>query len=228
MKRFLEFLDQDLNDVLDFIAEDFLFEEEGQAQTKVKQPWPDFEHKTDDRTYSQAAFKKHFEKHIKPRIDKIQGQFHRTLNSASAVTKGAEVKSARKRLDSLHDKVVTRGRNASEIHDVLRGAVITKSNEDADKVINKLKDTGKVISHEHKEHSQDGKSSGYGGTHHVIMNFGGVHTEVQVMPKKIFNAKKDAHKIYKKYRSLKNPESHPDYEKDMEKSRSIFKNSIAK
>lgn len=227
MKSFKEFIETDFNELFDFLSEEFetLSEAEISVPT-VKQPWPDFETKDANKEYSHEEFKKYFNKHIKPKVDKIQKPFHKILHSVK--TNGAEVKAARKSLDSLHGKVIKRNRPASEIHDVIRGAILTKDKEHAEKVMNKLKDSGKVIKHEYKNHEEGGKESGYGGTHHAVIDVGGVQAEIQVMPKKIFKAKEEAHKIYKKYRSMKNPESHPDYQRDMEKSKSIFKNAIAK
>jgi hypothetical protein len=224
MKTFIEFLDEDFNEIYDFISEEFIFEAE--AMPQLKQPWPNFEPKNGNKEYSHEEFKKFVHKHIKPKIDKVEKPFHKLLHSVR--TGGADVKAARKSLESLHDKVVKRNRPASEVHDVIRGAILTKDKEHAEKVMNKLKETGKVIKHEYKNHEEGGKESGYGGTHHAVVDLGGVQAEIQVMPKKIFKAKEDAHRIYKKYRSMKNPEQHEDYAKDMEKSKSIFKNAIKK
>lgn len=229
MDNFREFIDKNFNEVYDFINEEFeqtINEAEKNSPSVLKQPWPEFEHKNSDKSYSHEEFKKFFNKHIKPKVDKVEKPFHKLLNTAR--TSGSEVKAARKSLESMHDKVVKRNRPASEIHDVIRGAILTKDKDEAEKVMNKLKETGKVIKHEYKNHEEEGKESGYGGTHHAVVDVGGVQAEIQVMPRKIFKAKEDAHRIYKKYRSMPNPQQHKDYASDMEKSKSIFRNAIKK
>jgi ppGpp synthetase/RelA/SpoT-type nucleotidyltranferase len=231
MKKFTEFLEEEFNSVFDSFAEELennlqeLVEGDippvPKKQVQPKQPWADFEHDK-DHEYSKDEFKKHFNKEVKPKIDKIKKPFHQILHNSKVGN--AKVLAATKSLDSLHDKVVKRNKPLSDVHDIVRGAVLTKNKEEADKVVNNIKKNAVVLKHEYKEHGNKDDSTGYGGVHHLVLDVNGVKTETQVMPKKIWDIQQHAHHIYQKYRSMKNPQLHPEYEADMKKSKAMFGN----
>lgn len=217
MISFLEFFKHQFNNIFDSIQEEFIFEED-KPQVKFKQPWQEFTHNKKHSTFSQDEFHKYYKKHVEPHVDKAEKPFHRTLHLVKS--HNAKVMAARKPLDSFYNKVVERGRSSTDIDDVLRGAILTRDKREADKVVDNLKKKGEVVKHEYKEFGDS--KLGYGGVHHVTLKVNGVHTEVQVMPKKMWTYKKEAHNIYKKYRTMQSPEKHPDYEKDVRKSKNMF------
>jgi hypothetical protein len=218
MKSFIEFFEQQFNDIFDLIQEEFLCEEE-KAQVKLKQPWQEFNHDKKHSTFSQDEFHKYYKKHVEPHINKAEKPFHRTLHLAKS--HNAKVLSARKPLDSFYNKVVERGKDSTDIDDVLRGAILTRDKRDTDKVVDNLKKKGEVVKHEYKEFGDKKSDGGYYGVHHITLKVNGVHTEVQVMPKKVWTYKKAAHKLYKKHRT--NPDkNNPEYQQDMRKSKELM------
>lgn len=235
MKKFTEYLDEEFNAIFDSFAEALENDSETLAendappapkkQVQPKQPWADFEHEK-DHEYSRDEFKKHFNKEVKPKIDKVKEPFHKILHTSKVGN--AKVLAATKSLDSIHDKVVKRNKPLSDIHDIVRGAILTKNKEEADKVVNNIKKNAVVLKHEYKETDNKDSTTSYGGVHHAVLDVNGVKTEVQVMPKKVWDAQQHSHQIYRKYRSMKNPQQHPDYAKDMAKSKSIFTNANKK
>lgn len=208
MKTFKEFLEEDFNSVYDLIAEEI----DSGTPKKIKQPWDDFEHE------SLEEFGKYYNKNIRPHIDKTEEPFRDILRSTKI--DGSKYTVGRKSIESLHDKVMNREKPLSSVPDVLRGAILTRNKDEARDIVAKLKDTADVAEHEYKKIGE--YETGYGGAHHVVLNVNGVNAEIQIMPKKIWKVHHETHRIYKKYRSMENPESHPDYEDDHKNSRKMF------
>ncbi|PNX47990.1 MAG: hypothetical protein BV459_03230 [Thermoplasmata archaeon M11B2D] len=125
-----------------------------------------------------------------------------------------------KSLDSFIDKAVNRGKDPKQIHDVLRGAILVPEKHDVLDVVKRLKKRAVVQSYEYKDEKAD-PEYGYRGSHHFKIVVGDIIAEVQVMTKKLWAWKEEAHKIYTKYRSLKDYDA--DIKKrDLEYSKKIF------
>lgn len=139
---------------------------------------------------------------LKPDLDKSLGGLNDTVKSALRKRHKAVYKSGLKPADSVVDKAVKRGKKVSEMTDLVRGAVLFNTPEEADDFVGRLKrkHKDKVIKHEYKERGSD-PSLGYHGTHHIDIQHNGITNELQVTTKRIWKAKKVAHDIYKKARS---------------------------
>lgn len=204
MKSFKDFIEEDFNYVYDMIAEE--------TDSKIKQPWDDYESK------DLQTFGNYYNQNIRPHIDKAEEPFRDILRNTKI--DGSKYTVGRKSIESLHDKVMNREKPLSTVPDVLRGAILTRNKDEAKDIVDKLKDTADVEEHEYKKIGE--YDTGYGGAHHVVLNVNGVKAEIQIMPKKIWKVHHETHRIYKKYRSMENPESHPDYADDHKNSRKLF------
>lgn len=100
----------------------------------------------------------------------------------------------------------------------MRGAVLFDTKEQADEFVKKFirQNKDKVIGYEEKLKGQD-TIYGYYGSHHIDLNIDGLVVELQIMTRKLWNYKKEAHLIYTKTRSGDGPT-----EKDKKESKKIF------
>ena len=119
------------------------------------------------------------------------------------VARGAKVVIKIKPEESFVNKV-SRGKNPALIKDVLRSAVMAKTDEEVKLIVQGIKKKFKIGREEFKKKGSD-PEYGYHGSYHFIVDIGGMWAEIQVMTSKLWAHKKAAHKIYKKYRS--NPTS---------------------
>lgn len=106
-----------------------------------------------------------------------------------------------------------------EINDLIRGAVVFDTKEEADKFVKDLirKNKDKVVEVEEKDKGGD-PVYGYYGAYHLLIDMDGVYSEVQVMTKNLWKQKKKAHKIYDANRSSSSGPS----KQDMQLSKQIF------
>ena len=113
---------------------------------------------------------------------------------------GAKVLTDKKTEKSFIDKAYTRKKGVN-IDDVVRGAILCKTEEDLKATIKNLYKNAQIFEHEVKDDKQN--EYGYFGSHHleVRLKSTGVVAEVQVMTKKLWTVKHEAHKVYTKLRS---------------------------
>lgn len=122
-----------------------------------------------------------------------------------------------KPLKSVISKVIKRKKPLSGLTDLVRGSVLFEYQEDANKFYKDLlrKHKGIVIKKEVKARGSDPKF-GYHGSYHVDFMVGGVPVELQIMTRKLYAYKKEAHKFYDKYRDK--PGATPDnYDRHLSK-----------
>jgi ppGpp synthetase/RelA/SpoT-type nucleotidyltranferase len=138
----------------------------------------------------------------KNNLKDLKNKFADFLKKSSRKFKDQEIYAQIKPLDSLLDKVGNRGKSVMEINDLIRGAVIFDTKDDADKFVQDLirKNSKKVVEVEEKEKGGD-PVYGYYGAYHLLIDIDGVYAEVQVMTKNLWKQKKKAHNIYKASRS---------------------------
>jgi ppGpp synthetase/RelA/SpoT-type nucleotidyltranferase len=169
---------------------------------------------------------KNAEKLYKNALDvakKAEQAFARTMKKNTKMSDSkvlVDIKSA----DSFVDKIVNRGKNAKKIHDLLRGAIICKTKEDVEYTVEKLKRNAVIHELEYKEYGQD-KEYGYYGSYHFKIFIEGIIAEIQVMTRKLWSYKFEAHNIYDKYRSLDKESKEFDQELkklDLQLSRELF------
>ena len=127
-----------------------------------------------------------------------QAELNRTLR-LSAVG-GAKVLTDKKSEKSFIDKAFTRGKGVN-IDDVVRGAILCKTEDDLKATLKNLYKNAQIFEHEVKDDKQN--EYGYYGSHHLEIRLKktGVVAEVQVMTKKLWTVKHEAHKVYTKIRS---------------------------
>lgn len=135
-----------------------------------------------------------FNKEILPFIQKAGADFKRGMQRAGS-TKQAKVLFDIKTPKSILSKMV-RGKNITEMHDILRGAILAKDEEDVKQIDKNLKKVFKIYEREVKEFKGD-KNYGYHGSYHYLVEVGdGVLAEIQLMTKGLWNLKHEAHHIY--------------------------------
>jgi len=127
--------------------------------------------------------------------------FNRGLRKASQQARNPKILIGIKSLDAFKDKVLNRGKSASAITDVLRSAILTSTEDGATATVKRIKKEMTVVEYEYKEAGGD-KEFGYFGSHHFLVKIGDIIAEIQVMTKRLWSFKEEAHKIYNKYRSI--------------------------
>jgi hypothetical protein len=141
-------------------------------------------------------------KKLEPDLQSSLEGLNDTVRSTLRKRHNAVYKSGLKPADSVVDKVVKRGKPLSGMTDLVRGAVLFDTHEEANDFVNRLKrkHKDKILRHEEKERGGD-PTLGYYGTHHFDIQHNGITNELQVTTKRLWKAKEAAHKIYTKTRS---------------------------
>lgn len=131
--------------------------------------------------------KKDFETFVKKEIKKVPN-----------VKFLSDIKSA----ESLNDKAIKRKKGILKINDIVRGALLFDFKEQADEFVSDFSRKNKsiIVEFETKERGQE-NTYGYYGSHHLALNINGIIVELQVMTKKLWAYKAEAHKIYAQSRS---------------------------
>lgn len=111
-----------------------------------------------------------------------------------------------KGIGAFIDKAINRypkqGKGAADITDVLRSAVLVNTQDEVDSAVKNIKKLFTIAKHKEKKVEGDPKY-GYFGSHHFYVKIENILAEIQVMTKKLWTYKEEAHKIYNKYRSIK-------------------------
>lgn len=129
-----------------------------------------------------------------------------------------EFKYNKKKVSSIIDKVIDRGKNLIEVPDLVRGATIFKHKDEMEAFVKNMNRKGSdIVEYEYKERGGD-KKFGYWGTHHFDFKIDGLLVELQVSTRKLWNYKRVGHEIYKKWRSS---DTKPD-PFDIHRSKKIF------
>lgn len=159
---------------------------------------------------------------------------HRLAKSARKV-KNPKVLVGVKPLKSVLEKIFSRGKKIEKLTDLLRGAVILETGDDVEKVVKQIRKDFRIYEMEFKgkreavktTYAKDGDKRsaivsvepgdnkyGYFGSWHFLVDQNGIITEVQVMTRKLWAYKKEAHKIYKELRAAGD-----DIDKQIEKAK---------
>jgi ppGpp synthetase/RelA/SpoT-type nucleotidyltranferase len=155
----------------------------------------------------------------KKSLTDLKNRFAELLKKNSRKFKNHEIYAQIKPLNSLLDKVGNRGKSVMEINDLIRGAVIFDTKDDADKFVQDFirKNGNKVVEVNEKEKGGD-PMYGYYGAFHLLVDVEGVYAEIQVMTKTLWKQKKKAHDIYTAARSSSSGPS----KQDRQLSKQIF------
>lgn len=161
-----------------------------------------------DRMIERGADKEEIIAELKKVVDKYTGKisdarkaFERLVNAEIRGIPKVKFLSDQKKIDSIISKAVTRKTGFAKLGDLVRGAVLFETKEQADEFVKKFvrKNGSSVIENETKERGGD-KKYGYYGSSHLAVNIGGITVEIQVMTRKLWNYKGAAHDIYNKTR----------------------------
>jgi len=96
---------------------------------------------------------------------------------------------------------------------------LLKTKEEVLTTVQKLKRNAHIYEYDYKQLDKEDKM-GYHGSHHFKIKVGEYIVEIQVMTKKLWSYKHEAHKIYNKYRGG----FMDDYIKsELQRSRDLFK-----
>jgi hypothetical protein len=132
-------------------------------------------------------------------VNAAKAAYGKILKTATRKIHDAKILVQVKKLEAFVTKVTTRGKVASKITDLLRGAVLVTQPEEVMPVVKAIKKEFRVVEYEIKSKGED-KKYGYHGAHHFLVLVDGVVTEIQVMTRKLWNYKTAAHQVYDKYR----------------------------
>jgi ppGpp synthetase/RelA/SpoT-type nucleotidyltranferase len=194
----------EFNETLGF--ETVLTEKSETGKLKAQQ-WGDIKGHTDEERMQSAI-------EVYKKASKIAINAYDTL-SKNLKTSTRRIKNPKILVDvksegSFVDKVLNRGKSASKINDVLRSAIIVKSEEDVTETVKRIKKDFKVVRYDFKAKGTD-EEFGYFGSHHFLVEIGDINVEIQVMTRRLWAFKNEAHKIYTNFRSR------GDFSKEFEK-----------
>lgn len=123
---------------------------------------------------------------------------------------------------SFVDKVINRGKNPKKIHDILRGTIVCKDEENVEDVVENFHRDAIIFEYEYKEYDEN-DPYGYYGSHHFKIEVGepgkALIAEVQVMHRRLWHYKKEAHKIYSRTRGKSIDEIDP---RKLRRSRNLY------
>lgn len=139
-----------------------------------------------------------------PVLDKVMSKFQNAVKKEIRGMPKVKFMANTKPFESIKDKALTRGKGFMGLNDLVRGAVLFDTKEQADEFVSKFsrRNANSIVEYEEKERGGD-TDYGYYGSHHLGMNIDGIIVEIQVMTRKLWNYKKAAHKIYTATRSKK-------------------------
>lgn len=143
-----------------------------------------------------------FYKKLVPFLNKVKDKFDRQIKTAIRKQPNAKFLSGIKPISSVVDKTVNRKKSMSRMGDLVRGAVLFSTKEEADEFAHNFvrKNKSNIVEFETKERGGD-KVYGYYGSHHLTLLVDGLPVEIQVMSKKLWSYKSSAHDIYTQNRS---------------------------
>lgn len=152
--------------------------------------------------YNKEVFRQRILRELSDKAEAIQRgleHFHRILTRESPSS--AKILTDIKKPLKVAEKIIERGK--SKITDVIRGAILLKTDADVEDVVKNIKRNVPIYEYEYKRKGED-KTYGYHGSHHFLIQVeGGFLAEIQVMTKRLWAFKHEAHKIYEKLRVSK-------------------------
>lgn len=152
----------------------------------------------------------------------LKSKFESSLKRAA--TKDAKIITGSKSISSIKSKM-QRGRKISNMGDLLRAAILVKTEEDAKTVLENMRKIFNIFQVEEKEKGSD-TNFGYYGSYHCDVDFHNVICEVQIMTKRLWNYKDAGHSFYDKWREKikENPEvmNTQEYKNDAKMSKMVF------
>ena len=161
------------------------------ADEKIK----DFTGKNDKEKV--VALYKKYEPIIEDRLKKYESG----LKTALKGVQNAKIMVDIKKLRAFVNKTVDRGKDPSKMNDWLRGSILVNDEKDIGIVSKNIFKAFKSVSEFDPKERGDDKQFGYYGSVHFSVDVDGVNTEIQLMTKKLYSAKKVAGGQYDDFRS---------------------------
>jgi len=110
-----------------------------------------------------------------------------------------------KSLPSLKSKVIERQKKLVNVKDLVRATILLQDSDDVKKLYKDIvRKKAEVICYSEKKKGGD-SLFGYYGSFHIIFCFHGLDVELQIMTRKLWNYKENAHELYNKYRDETSP-----------------------
>lgn len=183
------------------------------ASTLTVQPWGDASTPRTERQVEEK-YKEAYDHAVAAKND-----LQRLLRYVS--NKDDKILIAIKSPESFVDKVFKRGKDAASIHDVLRSAILAPTEDRVLEIVQSLKKKAIIFEYEHKKFGAD-KKYGYYGSHHFKIEIQKMIVEVQVMTKKLWTYKSEAHDIYNELRSGSSIMSDAEIKSLLQRSKELF------
>ena len=149
-----------------------------------------------DKEKGVALYKK-YEPIIEDRLKKYESG----LKTALKGVQNAKIMVDVKKLRAFVNKTVDRGKDPSKMNDWLRGSILVNDEKDIGIVSKNIFKAFKSVSEFDPKERGDDKQFGYYGSVHFSVDVDGVNTEIQLMTKKLYSAKKVAGGQYDDFRS---------------------------
>lgn len=130
---------------------------------------------------------------------KYQNEFEHILQIVAPST--ATILTNIKSQDSYFNKLQRKGNDPTQVHDVLRAAILTETKEEVQKVVDNIVQFCYDSNGIYKVYDVDFKDSptpiGYYGSCHIKIQIHDQIYEIQIMPKELWAAKETTHSFYK-------------------------------
>lgn len=194
--EFMDCLDEEFYEFIDFRTVEETLSEKAKSDSDGVQPWKSLDEPTLMKAKNpEQAVAVWMDKHVKPLIDKAYAVYGRGMKRVAQKAKGSKVILDVKKPKSILSKII-RGKDVTEMHDILRGTILVKTEEDVESVDKYIGKVFKLYKREIKSNGGD-KNYGYYGSFHYLVDIDGVLAEIQLMTRSLWNVKHKAHDIYK-------------------------------
>lgn len=159
----------------------------------------DFNKKNMTEEEQLAFIEKKLKDYVK-HIDDVNDEFVKIFRKYAKQHKAKFMHGGIKPLKSIMSKVVTRNKKFSELGDLIRGAMLFKTEEDLKDFISNLQRHGKVKILEIDKKEKVSKETIYYGVYHLDIEINDITIELQAMTERLWQFKGVAHKMYSQFR----------------------------
>lgn len=222
------FFDEDFQEFIGGEIEPVQLDEKARSKSSGLQPWAGSDEKP-SASSSTAEVKAFVDKHVLPAVKSDMNEYSRLMKKTGQVAKNSKVLIDQKKPKSILSKI-KRGKDIDKIHDIIRGAILTKDMEGVEAVRKAIRKNFRIWEEEIKKFGSDKTYGYYGSIHYKVELSKGNIAEIQVMPKSLWNTKAAAHKIYEIERDkiAKNPEhaNSAEFKSQQKASRDLFRRGM--
>lgn len=173
-------------------------DEKARSTSSGRQPWADKSAMPTAKS-SEDEVRQFLQSKVIPVVKEAYKEYARGMKKVAQSAKNSKVLVDQKTPSSVLSKI-KRGKDIGAIHDILRGAILTRDMDGVEAVRKAIKKTFRVFEEEVKEFGGDKKLGYFGSIHYKVELKNGTIAEIQLMPKSLWNMKAAAHKIYEPIR----------------------------